>query len=77
MPDGDTSATTDTGDTGDTGGNVGSVVSVRGSVVDVRFTAQLPTVYTLLHAGSDAHVAMEVLAQISHDTVRAAGRLRA
>jgi F-type H+-transporting ATPase subunit beta len=51
--------------------NVGSVVAVRGSVVDVRFTAQLPKVYALLHAGRDSRVVMEVLAQVSGDTVRA------
>jgi len=51
--------------------NVGSVASVRGSVVDVRFETQLPPVYALLHAGTDAQVVMEVLAQVSHDTVRA------
>ena len=54
-----------------TPGNVGSVVAVRGSVVDVRFDAQLPPVYALLHAGSDDRVIMEVLAQVSDNTVRA------
>ena len=31
--------------------NVGMVVSVRGSVVDIRFDAHLPPIYSLLHAG--------------------------
>ncbi len=31
--------------------NSGVVVSVRGSVVDMRFDAQLPPIYSLLHAG--------------------------
>jgi len=53
--------------------NVGSVVSVRGSVVDVRFEGRLPPVYALLRAGSGGRVVLEVLAQISHDTVRAIG----
>jgi F-type H+-transporting ATPase subunit beta len=30
--------------------NLGAVVSVRGSVVDVRFDAHLPPIYSLLHA---------------------------
>jgi F-type H+-transporting ATPase subunit beta len=30
--------------------NSGVVVSVRGSVVDVRFDEELPTIYSVLHA---------------------------
>ena len=30
--------------------NLGAVVSVRGSVVDIRFDAHLPPIYSLLHA---------------------------
>ena len=33
--------------------NLGEVVSVRGSVVDVRFGTRLPPIYTLLRAGKD------------------------
>ncbi|CAN5384386.1 hypothetical protein BH20BAC1_BH20BAC1_10760 [soil metagenome] len=29
----------------------GKVISVRGSVIDVRFENNLPPVYTLLHSG--------------------------
>ena len=36
--------------------NSGMVVSVRGSVVDMRFDAQLPPIYSLLRASvADAH----------------------
>ncbi len=36
--------------------NSGMVVSVRGSVVDMRFDAQLPPIYSLLRAGvADGH----------------------
>jgi F-type H+-transporting ATPase subunit beta len=31
--------------------NIGTVVSVRGSVVDVRFDQQLPPIYTVLRTG--------------------------
>jgi F-type H+-transporting ATPase subunit beta len=30
--------------------NLGEVVSVRGSVVDIRFDAHLPPIHSLLHA---------------------------
>src|SRR5471032_1866233 len=43
--------------------HVGTVVSVRGSVVDVRFDGPLPPVYSLLHAGEEGRVVIEVLAQ--------------
>jgi len=45
------------------GANTGVVVSVRGSVVDIRFDAQLPPIYSLLYAGADQHIVIEVLAQ--------------
>ena len=31
--------------------NIGAVVSVRGSVVDVRFDEHLPPIYSVLRAG--------------------------
>jgi F-type H+-transporting ATPase subunit beta len=43
--------------------NLGSVVSVRGSVVDVRFDANLPPIYSVLHAGAENEIVIEVLAQ--------------
>jgi len=45
--------------------NVGMVVSVRGSVVDMRFSGVPPAIHTLLRTGIDRQVAIEVLAQ--HD----------
>jgi F-type H+-transporting ATPase subunit beta len=36
---------------------------VRGSVVDVRFDARLPPIYTVLRAGEGGRIAIEVLAQ--------------
>ncbi|MFZ2726742.1 MAG: F0F1 ATP synthase subunit beta [Methylococcaceae bacterium] len=50
--------------------NIGSVVSVRGSVVDVRFNKQLPAIYNLLHAGQNHEIAIEVLAQLDAQKVR-------
>jgi F-type H+/Na+-transporting ATPase subunit beta len=49
--------------------NLGTVVSVRGSVVDIRFDAYLPPIYSLLHA-KDGQVTIEVSAQIDAHLVR-------
>jgi hypothetical protein len=49
--------------------NLGAVVSVRGSVVDIRFDAHLPPIYSLLHA-KDGKIAIEVLAQLDAHSVR-------
>ena len=55
---------------GQTGSShVGIVISVRGSVVDVRFEGRLPPIYSLLHAKEGA-VAIEVLAQLDAHRVR-------
>jgi len=43
--------------------NSGTVVSVRGSVVDVRFEAYLPPIYSVLRAGAEQRIVIEVLAQ--------------
>jgi F-type H+-transporting ATPase subunit beta len=43
--------------------NLGVVVAVRGSVVDIRFDAHLPPIYSLLRAGDDGRIVVEVLAQ--------------
>ena len=51
--------------------NRGIVVSVRGSVVDMRFEERLPPIYSLLHAGTDNQIAIEVLSQL--DAHRARG----
>ncbi|QJW97223.1 F0F1 ATP synthase subunit beta [Frigoriglobus tundricola] len=50
--------------------NPGVVASVRGSVVDVRFEGHLPPIYSLLRAGPDAHIAIEVLMQLDAHHVR-------
>ena len=49
--------------------NLGTVVSVRGSVVDIRFDAHLPAIYSLLHA-KEGEIAIEVLAQLDAHRVR-------
>ena len=49
--------------------NIGVVVSVRGSVVDIRFDAHLPPIYSLLHA-QEGEIAIEVLAQLDAHRVR-------
>jgi len=49
--------------------NLGVVVSVRGSVVDIRFDAHLPPIYSLLHA-KEGEIAIEVLAQLDAHSVR-------
>ncbi|MDP2270440.1 MAG: F0F1 ATP synthase subunit beta [Archangium sp.] len=50
--------------------NRGSVVSVRGSVVDISFERRLPNVYSVLHAGPEGHIVIEVLAQLDAHHVR-------
>lgn len=41
----------------------GVIVSVRGSVVDVRFDERLPPIYSVLRAGDDGQIVIEVMAQ--------------
>ncbi len=50
--------------------NQGVVTAVRGSVVDVRFENRLPPIRTLLRAGADGSMAIEVLTQIDARHVR-------
>jgi len=50
--------------------NLGAVVSVRGSVVEIRFERHLPAVHSLLRAGQDGDIAIEVLAQLDARRVR-------
>ncbi len=50
--------------------NLGTVVSVRGSVVDVRFDRQLPPIYTVLRTGAEKQIVIEVLAQRDAHRVR-------
>lgn len=51
--------------------NAGTIVSVRGSVVDIRFNTYLPPIYTILRAGEKGAVVMEVLSQLDEGRVRA------
>jgi F-type H+-transporting ATPase subunit beta len=48
----------------------GVVVSVRGSVVDVRFGAPLPPIYTVLRSGAENKIVMEVLSHLDALHVR-------
>jgi len=48
----------------------GAIVSVRGSVVDVRFEHSLPPIYSVLHAGAKGEIVMEVLSQLDANRVR-------
>jgi F-type H+/Na+-transporting ATPase subunit beta len=50
--------------------NIGTVVSVRGSVVDVRFEKRLPPINTMLRTGQEERIAIEVLAQLDSRHVR-------
>ncbi len=50
--------------------NRGTVVSVRGSVVEARFDAYLPPIRSLLRAGKDGRIAVEVLSQQDAHHVR-------
>jgi F-type H+/Na+-transporting ATPase subunit beta len=50
--------------------NPGVVVSVRGSVVDMRFDGHLPPVYSILQAGAKGQIVIEVLAQRDGHYVR-------
>ena len=50
--------------------NPGVVVSVRGSVVDIRFDDHLPPIYSVLRAGGKGRIVIEVLAQRDAHHVR-------
>jgi F-type H+/Na+-transporting ATPase subunit beta len=50
--------------------NLGAVVSVRGSVIDIRFDEHLPPIYSVLRAGNEGHIVIEVLAQRDAHHVR-------
>ncbi|HRQ48726.1 MAG TPA: F0F1 ATP synthase subunit beta, partial [Rhodocyclaceae bacterium] len=45
-------------------------MAVRGSVVDVRFDEHLPAIHSLLRAGDEGHIAIEVLTQLDAQQVR-------
>lgn len=48
----------------------GKVISVRGSVVDVRFEKNLPAIYSLLYTGKSHEISIEVLSQLDANSVR-------
>ena len=50
--------------------NLGAVVSVRGSVVDVRFAQSLPPINSLLRAGTEGRIVIEVMAQLDARRIR-------
>jgi F-type H+-transporting ATPase subunit beta len=53
-----------------TSANLGAVASVRGSVVEVRFDGPLPPIYSVLRAGTENKIVIEVLAQSDARHVR-------
>jgi F-type H+-transporting ATPase subunit beta len=50
--------------------NHGAVVAVRGSVVDVRFDRCLPPIFSVLRAGVDREIVVEVMTQLDASRVR-------
>jgi len=48
----------------------GVIVSVRGSVVDIRFDEHLPSIYSVLLAGDEGKIIIEVLTQLDTHRVR-------
>lgn len=50
--------------------DTGEVLSIRGSVVDVWFDRDLPSIYSLLRAGDNQQIALEVLLQVDKNRVR-------
>ena len=48
----------------------GVVVSVRGSVVDICFDEHLPSIFSVLHAGDEGKIIIEVLTQLDERHVR-------
>lgn len=48
----------------------GKIISIRGSVVDVMFENKIPALYTVLYAGKNKEITIEVLAQLDNKRVR-------
>ncbi len=48
----------------------GKIISVRGSVVDVWFNSDLPSIYSILYTGENKKVIIEVLTQLDTNHVR-------
>jgi F-type H+-transporting ATPase subunit beta len=54
----------------DSSANLGTVISVRGSVVDICFDKHLPSIRSVLRAGNERRIVIEVLAQRDASHVR-------
>jgi F-type H+-transporting ATPase subunit beta len=50
--------------------NSGRIISVRGSVVDVWFENDLPSIYSVLRTGNNNEITIEILSQIDDHHVR-------
>ncbi len=50
--------------------NRGAVVSIRGSVVDAHFEEGVPAIFSVLKAGKDGEIVIEVLSQLDSHRVR-------
>ncbi|SIS81137.1 hypothetical protein [Neptunomonas antarctica] len=50
--------------------NTGRILAVRGSVVDIRFDKKLPPIHSLLRAGDQQQIVIEVLDQHDVHSVR-------
>jgi F-type H+-transporting ATPase subunit beta len=50
--------------------NFGAILSVRGTVVDVRFERNLPPIYRVLRAGGSNQIVIEVIQQLDLHSVR-------
>lgn len=50
--------------------HLGVVVSVRGSVVDIRFDEHLPPIYSVLRTGNEGRIVIEVWSQLDSHHVR-------
>lgn len=50
--------------------NIGTVISIRGSVVDIRFDDHLPEIRSLLRTGKDKSVAIEVFTHLDDQRIQ-------
>ncbi|HPA75693.1 MAG TPA: F0F1 ATP synthase subunit beta, partial [Deltaproteobacteria bacterium] len=50
--------------------NTGTILSIRGSVIDARFTGRLPGIFHVLRAGEDRDIIIEVNTHLNENTIR-------
>jgi len=50
--------------------NAGTLVSIRGSVIDIRFPERLPRIHNRLTAGEEGRIVIEVMSHLDHDLIR-------